>query len=138
MGDASFDSAAYAAYQALFDVPAGQYAPALQRNVTATPLQSMPEQSAHFAANAADSHLCRGGFQSLEVLLCDSDDTHTGKHCQHHLSGHNVAGAALGDSPLAAEQQSMAAACAAFLQTEQGRSLLRQALQDASRGDKQT
>ena len=65
VGDSSFDSAAYAAYQALFDVPAGQYAPSLQRNVTATPLQSMPEQSAHFAANAADFHVCFGGFQSL-------------------------------------------------------------------------
>jgi hypothetical protein len=43
----------------------------------------------------------------------------------------------LGDSPLAAEQESMAAACAAFLQTEQGRSLLRQALHDAGRNDKQ-
>lgn len=31
VGDESFDSAAYAAYQALFNVPAGRHAPALQR-----------------------------------------------------------------------------------------------------------
>ena len=62
VGDSSFDSAAYAAYQALFDVPAGQHAPALQRDVTATPLQSTPEQSTEFAAVAYGSHLCFGRF----------------------------------------------------------------------------
>jgi hypothetical protein len=71
VGDPSFDSAAYAAYQALFDVPAGQYAPALQRNVTATPLQSTPEQSAEFAAIASDFHLCFGRLHFFSsAALC--------------------------------------------------------------------
>ena len=58
VGDPSFDAAAYAAYQAVFDVPAGQYAPALHREVTAAAtLQLPPEQSAQFAVMASGARL---------------------------------------------------------------------------------
>lgn len=111
VGDQSFDSAAYAAYQALFDVPAGRHAPTLARHRTCTPAESdVVEQRTSPRDVAIGERTTQTGKTGLEP-------------------GANAPRLAMDQ----AMQEEMAASFAAFLKTDQGQRVLQQAMRDAAR-----